>query len=339
MNRRERVLGMMAGRPVDRLPVMPITMMFAADQLGVPYGRYAQDFGTLAEAQLLTADRFGLDHVSVISDPAREAADCGAEVRYFDDQPPAIAERTSLLADKARLTSLNLPDPLGGGRMHDRVRAVARLRERVGGQLAIEGWVEGPLAEAADLRGASRLMLDFHDDPAFACALLEFTLALGLRFARAQVEAGADYIGVGDAVASLVGPRMYEAFVLPYERRLVEGLHALGTRVRLHICGNTTPILAGMATLGADLIDLDWMVPLARARQVLGPGPVLAGNLDPVKALCEGTPESVGTAVARCYREAGPRYAVAAGCEVPRQTPPANVAALAAAARALQERG
>ena len=72
MNGRERVTRMIAGEPVDRLPLMPITMMFAGDQLGVPYGRYARDHRVMVDAQLLVAERFGFDYVSGISDPARE---------------------------------------------------------------------------------------------------------------------------------------------------------------------------------------------------------------------------------------------------------------------------
>ncbi len=241
MNSYDRILAVLEGRPVDRLPRMPITMMFAADLIGVPYGRYATDYRTLVEAQLRTAENFDFDYVSCISDPAREAADCGATVQFFDDQPPAIDEIEALLADKTRLARLKMPDPLGGGRMHDRVQAAALFREKIGGQRFIEGWIEGPCAEAADLRGINRLMTDFFDDPAFVRDLFEFVLELGLRFGRAQVDAGVDMIGVGDAAASLVGPQIYEEFVLPYEKRLVDGLHAMGTKVRLHICGNTQP--------------------------------------------------------------------------------------------------
>ncbi len=329
MNGFERVTAMLEGDPVDRLPRMPITMMFAADQLGVSYGQYARDYRTLVDAQLLTAERFGFDYVSVISDPAREAADCGARIQYFDDQPPAIDETAALLADKQTLAGLPMPDPCGGGRMYDRVQAAARFREKVKGELAIEGWVEGPCAEAADLRGINQLMLDFFDDPSFVHDLFEFAVALGLRFAKAQVDAGVDFIGVGDAAASLVGPQIYEEFVFPYEQRLVDGLHAMGTKVRLHICGNTTRILSGMGKLGCDLVDLDSKVSLQKAREVMGPTQVLAGNIDPVKTLRNGTPDTVAAAIAQCYAEAGPRYVIAAGCEVPRDTPPENVRAMA----------
>jgi MtaA/CmuA family methyltransferase len=328
MNGRERILGLIEGRAVDHVPLMPITMMFAADQIGVPYGQYAADYRVLAEAQLRTAERFDFDYVSCISDPAREAADCGATVHYFDNQPPAIDEAHALLADKRTLAGLKRPDPLAG-RMYDRVQAAALLRERVAGERLVEGWIEGPCAESADLRGINTLMTDFFDDPAFVTDLFEFVVETGLRFARAQVEAGADLIGMGDAAASLVGPRIYEEFVLPYERRMVDGLHAMGTRVRLHICGNIRRILKGIGQLGCELIDVDSMVPMAQARADVGPQPILTGNLDPVKALRNSTPEAITTALAQCHQETGPRYIVAAGCEVPRDTPEANVRAMA----------
>ena len=51
MNSRERVLAHLQGKPVDRLPLMPITMMFAADQSGAKYGKYATDYRVMVEAQ------------------------------------------------------------------------------------------------------------------------------------------------------------------------------------------------------------------------------------------------------------------------------------------------
>jgi MtaA/CmuA family methyltransferase len=329
----ERVSAAFDGAAVDSLPLMPITMMFAADQIGAAYGRYAADHRVMVEAQIRTAEKFDFDYVSAISDPAREAADCGAAIHYFDDQPPAVDEAHSLLADKGVLARLAVPDPLGGGRMHDRVQAVALFRQRVGGAKAIEGWIEGPCAEAADLRGINRLMTDFFDDPPFVRDVFEFVVAMGLKFARAQVDAGADLIGLGDAAASLVGPQIYDEFVRPYEQRLIDGLHAMGTKVRLHICGNIRRILPGVGSLGCEMIDIDSMVPLAQARREIGPAAVLAGNIDPVKMLRNGTPEAITAAIADCHRQAGPRYIVGAGCEVPRDTAAANVSALTAYAR------
>ena len=332
-NGRDRVLAMISGQETDSLPLMPITMMFAADRLGAAYRAYVTDYRVLVEAQIRTAEEFDFDHVGCVSDPAREAADCGARVEMFDDQPPAIVEQDALLADKTDLARLSLPDPLGGGRMHDRVRAVGLLKQRVGGDKLIEGWIEGPIAEAADLRGLNTFMLDLVDDPAFVKDLFEFTLELGLRFARAQVDAGADLIGVGDAAASLIGPELYERFVWPYEKRLVTGLHEMGTRVRLHICGNTRSLLSKIGELGCEIVDLDYLVPVADAREEMGGDQVLLGNLDPVADLRNATPDRVRAAIETCHRAAGDRFIVGAGCEITRDTPLENVHALREYAR------
>jgi len=327
---RTLVLAHLDGRPVERLPAMPITMMFAARLAGVPYRRYCTDFRVMARAQTLVAERFGFDHVSAISDPAREATDLGAAVTWFEDQPPALDDTRALLRDKAALAGLVPADPLGGGRMTDRVRGVELLRATGGTTRLVEGWVEGPCAEAADLRGISALMLDFSDDPGFVDDLFGFTVRQALAFAHAQVDAGAEVIGVGDAAASLVGPAIYREIVAPHERRLIDGIHAMGARVRLHICGNTRRSVDVMAGLGADIVDLDSLVPLDRARADAGPAQVLLGNLNPVTELMSATPEAVSGRVAACHADAGPRFVIGAGCEIPAATPGENVEAMVA---------
>ena len=333
MNGRERILAQVEGCPVDCLPAMPITMMFAADQLGVKYLDYATDYRVQVEAQLRVSEAFDLDYVSVISDPGCEAADCGAQLKFFPDQPPAIDEANARLAEKATLAKLAVPDPLGGGRMHNRVQAVALFKQRVRGAKLIEGWVEGPAAEGADLRGINTLMLDFYDDPGFVHDLFDFVVEMALRFARAQVAAGAELIGIGDAAASLVGPGTYNDFIWHGEKKLVDGIHALGARVRLHICGDTRHNLKAMGRLGCEIVDLDYLAPLAEGRSKMGPRQLLLGNIDPVRVLRNGTPESVYEALAECHRQAGLRYIVGAGCEVPRDTPAANLRALVRYAR------
>lgn len=332
MNGRERVLAYLAGEPVDQLPLMPITMMFASRHIGVPYLQYVKDHRVLVEAQMRTAEDFEFDYVSVISDPAREAADLGAHVEWFEDQPPAVNESVALLTDKATLAGLKLPD-VSCGRMGDRVAGVALLKERAARQLMVEGWVEGPCAMSADLRGVNTLMLDLHDDPAFVRDLFEFTVAMELSFAKEQIKAGADHIGIGDAAASLIGPRLYHEHVLPYEKKLIEGIHAMGGRVRLHICGKTAKLVGGMAETKSDIVDLDYFAPLDVARAAMPAPQVLLGNIDPVRVLRDGTPESIEAALAECHRQAGHPWIVGAGCEVPPGTPDENVRAMTRYAR------
>ncbi len=328
MNGRDRVLAHLAGAPVDRLPCMPITMQFAAGLIGVDYLSYQTDYRVLAEGQLRTAEQFGLDYVNSMSDPAVEAADCGATVVFHADGPAAIDETASLLADKSTLASLKPPAPQDGRRMSNRLQTIQELRRRVGTDLVVEGWIEGPCAEAADLRGINRLMVDLYDDPGFVRDLFEFVTPMEIEFARAQVAAGADMIGIGDAAASLIGPRFYREHAWEYERRMVMAIHAMGAGVRLHICGNTRRICRDMAELGCDIVDIDFLVPFDAARLESGPACVLLGNMDPVRMLRDGTPDDIASCAAQCHGAAGARHVVGAGCEVPRDTPHENLAAL-----------
>ena len=113
----------------------------------------------------------------------------------------------------------------------------------------------------------------------------------------------------------------------------MDGIHAFGAKVRLHICGNTRKIVEGMGGLGCDIVDLDSLTSLADARQKMSAGQVLLGNLKPVTELMDGSPESVTAGIAECHRPAGARFIVGAGCEVPRDTPPENLRALGEYAR------
>jgi len=333
MNSRERILAMLEGRTPDILPAMPITMMFAADQIGAKYLDYATNYRVLAEGQIKVAQTFDIDHVSVISDPGCEASAVGAPIKYFPDQPPAIDEENALLSDPGKLAALTVPVPESSERMRNRGLGVKLLKERIGGEKLVEGWIEGPCAEAADLRGINNLMLDFSDSPDFVRALFEFVIKMELDFAFYQVGMGADLIGIGDAAASLVGPRLYQQFVWPYEKKMVDVLHQRGIKTRLHICGNTRPILQGMGELHCSLVDLDYPAPVSDARARMGPEQVLLGNIDPVRVLRDGTPESIYAAIGECHRQAGPHYIVGAGCEVPRDTAPENLHAMMRYAR------
>jgi MtaA/CmuA family methyltransferase len=326
MTARERILTLLEGKPVDRPPAMPITMMWAADLIGAKYHDYATRAEIQAAGQIAAATQFGFDHVSVISDPGCEAADLGAAIFYPPDAPPAIIEEQALLAEPAKLPQLRIPNPhQPGSRMANRIEAVRLLRQQAGGTHLVEGWVEGPCAESADLRGINTLMLDYYDNPDFIHALAAFTVDVALKFATAQLEAGADIIGVGDAAASLIGRELYDEFVFPHEQRLVGGIHAAGGRVRLHICGRTQQLTDALAKLGCEIVDLDSMVDLRAARAAMGDRQVLLGNIHPVNVVKNGSPDDVRQALAACRAAAGPAWIAGAGCEVPRESPAENV--------------
>jgi MtaA/CmuA family methyltransferase len=329
MNSKERLVNRINGQPVDRPPNLNIFMAFAAHYIGEPLSNYYLDYRVLSEANLALLEPFKVDIVQTISDPYREAADFGAEVLFPRDSLPIC--QTPLLENPGDLLNLKPPDPYNGRRMSDRLMAVRYLKEQIGAEVPVMGWVEGALAEAADLRGVSNLLVDLYERPEWVHELLEVCVQVGIQFAKLQVAMGADMVGLGDAIASQISPLMYRRFALPYEQRIISAIHESGALTRLHICGNTTRLLPDLLTSGADIFDIDWMVDFARAAQAFGERASPCGNMDPVRIFLQGTPEIVAADTLRALSQGGPRCMSAAGCEIPDGTPEENLRAQAAA--------
>jgi MtaA/CmuA family methyltransferase len=274
----------------------------------------------LVESKLVAADMFGIDSVSTISDPMREAAGFGAKVIMPENDVPYCEE--NLIADLSMIKNLRVVDPLTSERMLDRVRAIELFKTQVKGKIPIIGWVEGVLAEAADLRGVSELMMDLILEPNAMIELFEILYEQQKAFAQVQVDAGADFIGIGNAVASLIGPDLYEQFCLEYEQRIIKDIHNMGAKVKLHICGNTGPILHLLAKTDADIFDVDHVVDFEKSIQAFrGSKTIVNGNLDPVSEIMSATEEEVVAAVNKRIAIAGPRTMISGGCEIPRSTP------------------
>jgi MtaA/CmuA family methyltransferase len=326
MNGLERYQQLLQGQPVDFLPRIPILMQFAPEHIGSNYGAFASDYRVLVESQSRCAKDFGIDQLSVISDPYRETSGFGGEVEFVKDGVPRCAHPP--LENSKDLDTLPRPNPMEAARMRDRVEGVRAFKTQSDGQYSIMGWIEGPAAEAADVRGVMNFLMDLMDDEAFAGDLMDICVEVGIAFALAQIEAGADTIGVGDAIASQVSPDLYERLIQPREKRLIQAIQSAGGKARLHICGNTTHLLPGISELGINILDVDHMVDMKKVRDTLGAGVALAGNIDPAAAVHGGTPDSIREALHRTYETVGNPWLVNAGCEIPAGTPNENLRAL-----------
>jgi len=321
----ERYQATLAGRSVDHLPRIPILMQFAARHIGATYADFCRDHRVKVAANLRCAADFGVDAVDVMSDPFTETQGFGAEIVFEENATPRC--RNLPLEVTKDLSVLQRPDPYSSTRMREALRTVESYRGKVGGRFPIIGWVEGPVAEAADLRGVGTFLVDMLEDPDWSCALMDRCTEVAIEFARAQVEAGADTIGIGDAIASQVSPDLYERLILPRELQLIRAIRDMGATVRLHICGNITHLLPGISTLPINILDVDHMVDMKTVRTVLGPGVALAGNIDPLRIL-RGNPQEIRKHVHQTYADVGPPFFVNAGCEVPPGTPRVNLRAL-----------
>jgi len=325
MTSKERIYATLRGESVDRVAVTPIFMAWAAHFIGRNYRDYYLDGDVLVDSQLAVTRAFGIDQISAISDPWREASAYGMEFEYPEEGVGKPAD--TLLKGKNDIARLKKVDIRKAERTKQRIESVRRMAKEIGKTHSVLGWVEGPFAEYADLRGVEAAMLDLMDRPDYFRQAAEAIIENEIKFAVAQVKAGADMIGVGDAAASLISPNQYKEFVLPLEKKLFDAIHEAGGAVKLHICGNVSNHVEFMAESGADIIDLDWMVPIEQTRELLGPDVTLCGNFDPAAVLLQSTPEKIAEAARECIEAGGERFILMPGCEVPPATPEENIRA------------
>ena len=327
MNSFERVMNRFEGREVDRLPNFSIVMMFAAKQIGISYGEFLTDYKKLSEAVLYCHEKFGIDVLSAISDSMREVEGFGGKVRIYEDKSPEAEEY--VIRNESDISALKLFDPYSSRRTYDRIQAVGLMKQRACGEVPVMGWIEGAFAESCDLMRMEDLFVSLLDDPEPIVELLEKCTEEEILFAKAQIDAGADIIGLGDAATSLIGPSLYERFALPYQQRIIDAIHEKGAKVKLHICGNISSVTDLAYRSGADMIDLDYMVDMEKAAEIIPRSICICGNFNPVSVVLNGTPEQVKEEVRRCRRlSIVNNNCIAPGCEIPPDTRVENVLAI-----------
>ncbi|HEY3353351.1 MAG TPA: uroporphyrinogen decarboxylase family protein [Polyangia bacterium] len=317
----------------DRVPVLPQVFGHAARLAGVPLRDYLTTPGELARCQLGALERYGADAVFALLDVNVETEALGSRLRYEADVYPSV-ERHALAAPSA-VAGLQVPDPTTAGRMPLCLDAARGLRRAVGDAVAVVGCVLGPMTLACQLLGAERALYAAVDAPEDFERLLDFAVAVELRFGQAQLEAGAHLCAVFEPSASpaVVPPALFRELLAGRLRRLNEGLTRAGSLANwLHVAGPVLPILPLYRACRADIGNIDYCVAPEQARAAV-PALCLDGNVRPL-AFVDAEPDAIAAAAAAALAAAGPTgFILSSGCEIPLEARPECVDALVAAAR------
>ncbi len=243
------------------------------------------DASLSAELTLQPVRRYGVDAAIVFSDIVVPLHAIGFGVEVEPGRGPVVAEPFRGPADLSRLRPLEPEADLPY--VAEAVRLVRRELE--GSGVALIGFAGAPftvasyLVEGGPSRSFSKVKALMHGDPVLWQRLADRLAALALASLRAQVAAGAQAVQLFDSWAGSLSPDEYARFALPATRAVLSGVADLGVPTILFGVG-TGELLSLMASSGADVIGVDWRVPLDAARRRVGPGRALQGNLDP--ALC-----------------------------------------------------
>jgi len=317
---------------IERPLFMPILMHFAARYIGKTYGEFASDYRVFVDANVKCVEDFSMDSVGLISDPYREAAAFGADINFPAEQVPICRNKIVKTIDDVK--ALKNPDVYRSERTLDRINAARELRKRLGDDFSIYGWIEGPLAEACDLSDLSEMMMKLMMEPDFVMTFMDKLTITAKDFAKAQVEAGCDIIGMGDAICSQISAEKYREFVLEKHAEIIEYIHSLGAMVKLHICGNITHLLDDIKQAQPDIVDIDHLVDMNIAHEKLGDDIICCGNLDPVSVIQNLSSDEVfDKTKTLLHNEKNKRFALSGGCEITVNTPKENLMSMRRACR------
>lgn len=338
MNSRERVMAVFAGKKPDRTPVITPTSVATVDSMDATGAYFPNVHGDAEKMAALAAaghDIVGFDSVAPYFSVVQEAAALGAGIDW--------GTKTAMPSEKV----YPIKDPEGFVMPDDYLErrpvktvidAIKILKEKYRDTVAIIGKVMGPWTLSYNLYGTQQFLMDTVLEPERARAFLDVFGELPLRFAIAQIEAGADIITWADhATGNLIGPKGYEEFLFPVQKKLVAEFRRRCSRyvpLILHTCGRTLDRVELFSEAGFDAFHFDSVNTPEKMFEIAGDKIILTGCVNNPNTLLNGTPEDVRRETKRILKAGIPL--VSPECAIPCKVPNANLKAIVETVRKVE---
>jgi len=275
-------------------------------------------------ASIQPVTRLGVDAAILFSDILVVSEAMGMALE-LEDKGPHFPEPLRSHADVDRLRVPEPEEALGFV-----LETVRRTKKQLAGTVPLIGFCGGPWTLAAYMiegktsRSFEKAKAALLGDEPLAFALLSKISDALIAYLQAQIDAGADALQIFDSWAGALAPDDYARIGAPYIARVVRGLRRNGQP--LTVFGvETGELLHILAGTGADMVGVDWRVPLSKARQRTGEAVALQGNLDPASLFLPQPilEERVRRVLAEA-RAAGPGHVFNLGHGILPTTPPEN---------------
>jgi uroporphyrinogen decarboxylase len=279
------------GRPGPRPPVWFMRQAgrslpeYRALRAGTAMLDALRDPEMITEITLQPVRRHGVDAAILFSDIVVPLVATGLEIDIVAGVGPVVAHPIRETADLDALRELTAEDV---GFVTEAVRS---LVAELGGTPLI-GFAGAPftlasyLIEGGPSRDHARTKAMMHGQPELWHALLGPLAVIAREFLRVQIAAGASAVQLFDSWAGALSRADYQQYVLPHSRAVLEPLADAGVP-RIHFGVGTGELLADLRAAGAEVVGVDWRIPLDEAARRLGPGAVVQGNLDPALLLAD----------------------------------------------------
>lgn len=325
----DRITSTIKFERTDRVPVFSHIYGFAARLKDVSLKEYLNSGELLALCQLEAWKRFGYDAVAVFADSSLEAEALGSKISYKNDAYPHIEEYC--LNSIRDWKYLSIPDPKEAGRIPVILEACRILKDEVGEETAVVGTVQGPMTLAGQLLGIEKLIYCIVDYPEEFWNLLNFTTRVMVIFGKALINAGAHVIHIFDpsSSCSVINRAVFSEYILPHLKQAFKEYKDSGDPICwLNITGQTEPILDLFPETGADLFNIDYLVPISIAMEKL-PHHCINGNIKPFSFI-SGEEKMIQREARDLLEETQFRggFILGPGCEIPLESKVSNIEAM-----------
>ncbi len=331
MGRADRFLKACRGEAVDATPVWFMRQAgrylpeYRAIRAKVPFLTLCKTPELAAEVTLQPVDILGVDAAILFSDILVVPDAMGMQL-VLDDGGPQFPQPLRGPADAERLRVPDPEDELGYV-----LQAVRLVKKQLAGKVPLIGFCGAPWTLAAYMiegrtsRSFERAKAALAGDEPFADALLSRIAEALTLYLQAQLDAGADAVQIFDSWAGALAPADYARLGAPYIARVIQGLRRERRQPVIVFGVETGELLRQLAATGADVVGVDWRVPLDEARARVGSAVALQGNLDPSYLFLP--PAELGKRVMRVLEEArraGPAHVFNLGHGILPETPVEN---------------
>ena len=316
----------------DRCNIIPLVTSHAAEVANMKLKEYYTNGEAMARAQITAIEEYGHDAISIFSEVGIIAEAMGSDFDYPDEDLPVL--KTPALT-KQNIDDIKIPKPQRDRRLPVYLEAIEYAYQALGDKIPILAYVPAPFTTGMMLSDPNTFLIQTIRDPDHIKKIMEKSLQAAIEFSYEIIDAGALPILVDPlASSSVVSPKAYKNFALPYERALIDFLHRYDLDVILHICGETGPILDLLLETGADLVSID-RVDLSAVIEKLSKRMRIIGNFDTSKIAFSSPEKIMGEVKSMVSKgiESEKGYIAATGCEVPIRAPVENVRAFIKAAK------
>ena len=286
--------------------------------------RQAVSDGRIHHRAVMTlTERYPSCAAATIMDLTTEAEAFGATVAYSDNAVPAVSGR--LLTSVDDIAELRVPS-LSAGRIPAYLKANLLTARAVTDRPVLGGCI-GPFSLAGRLFGMSEIMVLLYEEPDAAHQLLAKCTAFIGNYCAALKLTGVNGVVMAEPAAGLLSDDDCMRFSSAYVGRIVERVQDEQFFVVLHNCGNTGYCTHAMVQTGAAAFHFGNKCRMEEVLRDVPPTALAMGNLDPVSVMKDGTPEQVRGAVVDLLERTRdfPNFVLSTGCDVPPQTPLANI--------------